>query len=58
MSTPRTAKWLAAIAETDPTGASEEVLDQAAARLGIDLPKDYRDAMQYVDGGESDFGES
>jgi hypothetical protein len=40
------------------TGVSAHALDEAAARLGVSLPNDYRDFMQEENGFEGWFGEA
>ena len=50
--------WVAAVSAAELRGATNDELDEAATRLAVALPEDYRALMRRVDGGESDFGAS
>jgi hypothetical protein len=51
-------EWIQGSSRATTTGAADEALDAAAAKLGIDLPSDYRAMMRTANGGDAEFGKS
>ncbi len=51
-------QWIGANADKGSAGATDDELDAAGADLDIELPRDCREMMRRLNGGEAFLGDS